>query len=62
MDPATGQCFDPSGGCVPLDVFGEGRLSQVDVDVIDEEDAVIDETLQADKQTSYAPGQNGVTS
>jgi len=27
VDPATGQCFDPSGGCVPLDLFGAGRLS-----------------------------------
>lgn len=27
VDPATGQCFDPSGGCVPLDIFGENRLS-----------------------------------
>jgi len=34
VDPATGQCFDPSGGCVPLDVFGEGRLSQEGVDFL----------------------------
>ncbi|NIV19466.1 MAG: TonB-dependent receptor plug domain-containing protein, partial [Gammaproteobacteria bacterium] len=34
VDPATGQCFDNSGGCVPLDVFGEGRLSQEGVDFI----------------------------
>jgi len=27
VDPLSGECFDPSGGCVPLDVFGEGRLS-----------------------------------
>lgn len=27
VDPATGQCFDPSGGCVPVDLFGEGRIS-----------------------------------
>lgn len=27
VDPATGQCVDPSNGCVPLDLFGEGRLS-----------------------------------
>ncbi len=27
VDPLTGQCFDTSGGCVPADVFGEGRLS-----------------------------------
>ena len=27
VDPVTGQCFDPSGGCVPLNVFGEGNLS-----------------------------------
>jgi outer membrane receptor protein involved in Fe transport len=34
VDPATGQCFDPSGGCAPADVFGEGRLSQAAVDFI----------------------------
>lgn len=27
VDPATGQCFDPSGGCVPVNLFGEGNLS-----------------------------------
>ena len=27
VDPTTGQCFDPSGGCVPVDVFGPGRIS-----------------------------------
>lgn len=27
VDPATGECFDPSGGCVPLNLFGEGNLS-----------------------------------
>lgn len=27
VDPLTGQCFDPSNGCVPVDIFGAGRLS-----------------------------------
>lgn len=27
VDPLTGQCFDPSNGCVPIDVFGAGRMS-----------------------------------
>jgi outer membrane receptor protein involved in Fe transport len=27
VDPATNECFDPSGGCVPLNIFGEGNLS-----------------------------------
>ncbi len=27
VDPVTGQCFDPSGGCVALNLFGEGNLS-----------------------------------
>lgn len=34
VDPVTGQCYDPSGGCVPLDLFGEGRLSQEGADFI----------------------------
>ncbi len=27
VDPVTGECFDPTGGCVPVDVFGPGRIS-----------------------------------
>ena len=27
VDPATGQCFDPSNGCAAVNPFGEGRLS-----------------------------------
>ncbi len=27
VDPATGTCYDPSGGCVALDIFGENRIS-----------------------------------
>ena len=27
VDPATGQCYDPSGGCVPVDPFGAGAIS-----------------------------------
>ena len=34
VDPVSGKCFDPSGGCVPLDVFGEGRLSPEGADFI----------------------------
>lgn len=34
VDPLTGQCFDPTGACVPLDLFGEGRLSTEAADFI----------------------------
>jgi outer membrane receptor protein involved in Fe transport len=27
VDPVSGECMDPSGGCVPLDLFGAGNLS-----------------------------------
>lgn len=27
VDPVSGQCFDPTGGCVPIDPFGPGRVS-----------------------------------
>lgn len=27
VDPATGECFDPSNGCVPVNMFGAGNLS-----------------------------------
>lgn len=27
VDPVTGECFDPSNGCVPVDIFGPGRIS-----------------------------------
>ncbi len=34
VDPASSECFDPSGGCVPLDLFGEGRLSSEGVEFL----------------------------
>ena len=27
VDPLTGQCFDPSRGCVPINMFGAGNIS-----------------------------------
>ena len=27
VDPLTGQCFDTSNGCVPVNMFGEGNMS-----------------------------------
>jgi len=34
VDPVTGNCFDPSNGCAPLNLFGEGNLSQAGIDFI----------------------------
>ncbi|HKX56259.1 MAG TPA: TonB-dependent receptor, partial [Xanthomonadales bacterium] len=34
VDPVTQQCFDPSRGCVPVDLFGQGRMSQEAVDFV----------------------------
>ncbi len=34
VDPATGQCFDTSGGCVPLDLFGADNLSAEGLDFL----------------------------
>ena len=34
VDPVTGQCFDPSNGCVPLDIFGAGRISEAGQDFL----------------------------
>jgi iron complex outermembrane receptor protein len=34
VDPVTGQCFDPSNGCVPVNWFGAGNLSPEAVDFI----------------------------
>jgi outer membrane receptor protein involved in Fe transport len=34
VDPVTGLCFDPSGGCVPVDLFGENRVSGEAIDFI----------------------------
>ena len=34
VDPLTGECFDTGNGCVPLNVFGEGNLSQAGLDFI----------------------------
>lgn len=34
VDPLTGQCADPSGGCAPVNLFGEGNLSAEGADFI----------------------------
>lgn len=34
VDPVTGQCFDPSNGCVPINWFGRGNLSPEAVEFI----------------------------
>lgn len=34
VDPATNECFDPTDGCVPLDVWGPDRLSPEAVDYL----------------------------
>lgn len=51
VDPATGECFDPSNGCVPLNVFGEGNLSQAGVDFIRYE-PFLNETSRTQKLVS----------
>lgn len=40
VDPLTGQCFDPSGGCVPVNLFGEGNLSAAAADFIRAQEAL----------------------
>lgn len=40
VDPATGECFDPGGGCVPVDLFGENRLSPQALDFIRVDDVL----------------------
>ena len=37
VNPETGECFDPSGGCQPADAFGRGRLSPEAADFISED-------------------------
>ncbi|NNE41148.1 MAG: TonB-dependent receptor plug domain-containing protein, partial [Marinicaulis sp.] len=34
VDPSTNQCVDPSGGCVPVNIFGLGNISAEAVDFI----------------------------
>ncbi|NIV18849.1 MAG: TonB-dependent receptor [Woeseiaceae bacterium] len=34
VDPVTGQCFDPSNGCVPVNIFGLGNMSPEAIDFI----------------------------
>ena len=48
VDPTTGGCFDPSGGCVPVNPFGAGNLSAAAADFIALTDTRADEdhTLQ----------------
>ena len=34
VDPVTGECMDPSNGCVPANVFGENNISDAAADFI----------------------------
>jgi outer membrane receptor protein involved in Fe transport len=34
VDPVSNECFDPTGGCVPLNIFGEGNLSAEGIEFI----------------------------
>jgi outer membrane receptor protein involved in Fe transport len=34
VDPVSNECFDPTGGCVPLNLFGQGSLSAEGVEFI----------------------------
>jgi outer membrane receptor protein involved in Fe transport len=34
VDPLTGQCFDPSNGCVPINMFGLGNMSAEAIDFL----------------------------
>jgi outer membrane receptor protein involved in Fe transport len=40
VNPATGECFDPSGGCVPVNLFGVGNLSEAAAAFIRAQDAL----------------------
>lgn len=52
VDPATGLCFDLTGGCVPVNAFGAGNLSQegaafVRIDPLLNTDKVREQVVQA---------------
>jgi outer membrane receptor protein involved in Fe transport len=34
VDPVSGECFDPSGGCTPINMFGAGNLSTEAIDFL----------------------------
>jgi len=34
VDPATGQCFDPSNGCAPINMFGNSNMSPQAIDFL----------------------------
>lgn len=34
VDPVSGECFDPSGGCVPVNIFGPGTISEEAADFL----------------------------
>ncbi len=45
VDPGTGDCFDISNGCAPVNPFGEGNLTQAAVDFIALTDTTADEEV-----------------
>lgn len=61
VDPVTGQCFDPSNGCVPVDMFGANRMSPEAVEFIKERplDSPISRTQKS--VNAYVRGDLGAT-
>ena len=52
IDPITNECVDPSGGCVPVNLFGPGALSEEAADFI-RVDGIVEET-RVEQQTFTA--------
>ena len=46
VDPITGDCFDVSNGCVPVNPFGEGNLTQAAVEFFALTDTTADEQVR----------------
>ena len=61
VDPTTGQCFDASGGCVPVDLLGVGNLSAEAAEFIRQQPA-FNQTRRENKLVSvYLAGPLGNT-
>lgn len=52
VDPATGQCYDPSNGCVPVNIFGPDAMSDAAVDFIRVR-PIVNETQRTQKLASF---------
>ena len=57
VDPSTGECFDTSNGCVPVNLFAPGLMSTEAIDFIRADPATIDSESEIQQLLLFTEGE-----